>query len=451
MQVVILAGGSGSRIWPYAEIRNKAMLPIANQPVIKQTVDALKLSAKVQEIHIIGSEMMGEIAHLFFEEPLVSVHEIKATNGSAATLAQLKQLIIDDFIILFGDCLVQPTDILRLIDVSSDTLLLNPCLDSPHNHIIAKIDGEKLVGFVGHPRSNDACHVLFGAHVKLGFLKYVLHNKGRFSETRVGVSSPLESFLEESLNDYHQNQPLKVLQAEYQCFDINKPWQILEANAYQNEILCNSLTENKLAKHSFIDPSATLEGFVQLGQNSKIGKNVIIHGNCVIGDNTIIDNGVIIADNVVIGNNCLLKNYAKVGSHSTIGDDCILEFTAELLGGVLFHRTYLYHHCEFYGLCGEKVDIGAGTVCGTLRFDDGETIAHIKGRKEVPTNFSNATYLGDYVRTGVSVIFQPGAAVGVNSVVGSGVLLNQKVANNTLIYYQQTLIEKEWGPEKYGW
>jgi NDP-sugar pyrophosphorylase family protein len=37
MKAFILAGGKGSRMWPYADVRNKAMLPVSNKPVIAHT------------------------------------------------------------------------------------------------------------------------------------------------------------------------------------------------------------------------------------------------------------------------------------------------------------------------------------------------------------------------------------------------------------------------------
>lgn len=287
-------------------------------------------------------------------------------------------------------------------------------------------------------------------HVGKEFLSCLQYNKGRFTNTKVGVGLPNEYFLEESVNDFILEKEIKVMEANYPCFDLDKPWDILEANTYYNQYFCGAISQC-VDETASIDPSTIINGAIHLGKNSKIGKNVIISGNCIIGDNVVINNGAIIGENVIVGNNCRISNYCKVGDDSTIGDNSIIDQTAELLQGVLFEKVYLYHHCEFYGICGEKVDVGAGTVCGTLRFDDGETIHEVKGRRENVLTYANATYLGDYVRTGVSVIFQPGAMVGVNSVVGSGVVLNQKVDNGKLIYCKQELIEKDWGPNKYGW
>ena len=45
----------------------------------------------------------------------------------------------------------------------------------------------------------------------------------------------------------------------------------------------------------------------------------------------------------------------------------------------------------------------------------------------------------------------PGVKVGTYCVIGAGVVLNRDVKDNTLIYAEQTLVEKPWGSEVYGW
>ena len=98
-----------------------------------------------------------------------------------------------------------------------------------------------------------------------------------------------------------------------------------------------------------------------------------------------------------------------------------------------------------------RTDIGAATVCGTLRFDDRDTPIQVEGRYEVPPYGANATYMGDYCRTGVNAIIMPGRRIGAYSVVGPGVILYDDVPSKTMVMAKQELITKPWGPERYGW
>ncbi len=79
------------------------------------------------------------------------------------------------------------------------------------------------------------------------------------------------------------------------------------------------------------------------------------------------------------------------------------------------------------------------------------TMHKVKNRKEFPKAYANCVYIGDYCRTGVNAILMPGKKVGVYSIVGPGVILNEDLPDRTIISVSQTLVKKEWGPEKYGW
>ena len=206
-----------------------------------------------------------------------------------------------------------------------------------------------------------------------------------------------------------------------------------------------------LAEGASLDPSARIEGIVKLGKNSRIGRNVWIQGNVIIGDECVLDQGAIVMGNVMIGAQTKVLNGAKIHSHSTIGPRNWLDQGFEFLGGLTMDHVYMVHYGEFYGMIGDHSDLGAGTTCGTLRFDDQNTQHTTKGHKETPQNYANASYMGDYTRTGVGALLMPGVKVGAYSVVGSGVILSEDVEDKTLIYVEQTQKKVPWGPEKYGW
>jgi acetyltransferase-like isoleucine patch superfamily enzyme len=97
------------------------------------------------------------------------------------------------------------------------------------------------------------------------------------------------------------------------------------------------------------------------------------------------------------------------------------------------------------------VDVGAATVCGTLRFDDGDTAHRVAGRWEVPDIGANAAYLGDHVRTGVNVTILPGRHVGPYSALGPGLVVAEDVPERTQVTVRQQTEMRPCGPERYGW
>ena len=119
--------------------------------------------------------------------------------------------------------------------------------------------------------------------------------------------------------------------------------------------------------------------------------------------------------------------------------------------GSIMDNVYLCHFIESSGVIGRSTDLGAGTICGTLRLDDGNTVHRIKERREYPTDFATCAYIGDFCRTGVNVTLMPGVKIGPYSVIRFSVLVNRDIPPRTYVYLRQELHTKTWGPELCGW
>lgn len=262
---------------------------------------------------------------------------------------------------------------------------------------------------------------------------------------------PEERFLEAAAEIWRNGGgAIGVVTAAGPGLDVDKPWHILSANRVVMKRLCDSLTANELDEGADIDPSASLAGPVRLGKGSRIGKNVIIRGRLIAGDGVVIDAGAILNGDVVVGDRSVVANACFVEDGSVIGADCVVSHAAEL-DGVIFDGVYLYHYMEIYGIVGRNTDIGAATVCGSLRFDDGDTVHRVKGRRETPRHFANASFIGDYCRTGVNAVIMPGRKTGPYSLIGPGVLLEEDLPARTGVRAKQEQVRFSWGPERYGW
>lgn len=454
-EVLILAAGKGTKFWPYQSTRNKTMIPISNTPLLVHSVTAL-LNAKIDHIVIISMTHSESIRHAFRKNPEVEVLQVETSKGSADSFSQGTTRLHHPekpFLVLQGDCLVQPDDLAGFLEQGLiDTVLVSPLREPASHWIACSLHNGAINAFGGHHRGTTMTHQMV-AFITDGRFKTVCEaNPGRFTNLKVGVGSPEESYIEVSLMDLiSEGRVLRTYETKEPIFDIDKPWHALSANAWMNAKRCALLTHHELSDGSIIDPSARIDGFVRLGKNSLIGKNVWIRGNVIIGDETIIDQGVILEGSVVIGDQCSLLNYVKLGEGTSLGNRCMMDQGFEVLNGLIMDHVYMVHYGEYYGMVGENTDLGAGTTCGTLRFDDGLTEQNIKGHRELPAYFANASYIGDNSRTGVCAVLMPGVKVGTSSVVGSGVILYEDLADNTLVYAKQDLVKTGWGPNKYGW
>ena len=447
---ILLCAGEGSKMWPYATIRPKAMIPVAARPLIQHTVEDL-LDLGISQVLIAAGSFPGQYEGLFAHEDRVRVMDVGQTKGAAQTLQNaLAATTEEDFVVLYGDVLYAKNALKGFLEqakTSSQPLIfLYPSADG----IAVEVDAGRVTGITGHPRSGP--HMAFaGIACDRRLVKHLEANPGYFRQVPVGVMSPLEAFLEQSVAQMMTETQLLTFQCQAdEAVDLDRPWDILRANRIKAGQLCSALSGHELLEGASIDPSADLRGHVRLGRNSKIGRNVIIAGPAVIGDDTVVDNGALLMGNNVIGQGCTITNACFVDEGAVVGNHCVINHAAELWG-VIFDGVYLYHYMHIFGIVGERSDIGAATVCGSLRFDDGRTAHRVKGRREYPATDADATYIGDFCRTGVNVTFWPGKKVGCYSVVGAGTILDRDVPDRTLIYPRQELVTKPWGPEQYGW
>jgi bifunctional UDP-N-acetylglucosamine pyrophosphorylase/glucosamine-1-phosphate N-acetyltransferase len=262
---------------------------------------------------------------------------------------------------------------------------------------------------------------------------------------------PLEADLAQSLQMMiDEGRPVRAVPAAEFLVDLDKPWHILEAHDRLGAYLAARLTGNVIAPTARIHDGADIQGHVVLGENAVIGNRVVIQGPLWLGPGATVTNGAIVHGPTMFGAGTHVRDYCYVGG-AAMGERGIIGHGAEF-GGVAFDTVYLYHYCEIWGVLGSAVDIGAATVCGTLRFDDRVTEHRVKGRRELPaSDYANATFFGDYSRTGVNVIPMPGAKIGAYSCVGAGVVVYEDIPSRKLVLQKQELTMRDWGPERYGW
>lgn len=454
---VILCAGQGRKMWPYGVTRNKAMLPVANRPLILWQIDALA-AIGVEKIVLAVDYRQEQLRSLLDHDPRVAFVSASGCNGTApALLAAWSTLQDSSLLVCYGDILYTAEDLRTLLHLHQErrrpaTALLQPLgEEKPNDWLCAQVSEDRIEQVLGHPR--DSVSHRFGGVFALekSMLPFLRTNPGRMEAIQVGMMVPDEAHLEASLQiALEAEHEIGAAQAGATLKDLDKPWHLLQANYAWGRQLLQSMEQSNIADSAKISKRATINGHVMIGANSEIGDGVIIEGNVWIGNNSRVVQGAILEKNVIIGDHCTVRRYAQVEEGSVIGDRCFIGHCAEV-AGLLMRNVYAYHYGEYWGILGEACDLGAATVCGNLRFDDGQTVHQVCGHRETPLLGANAAYLGDYVRTGVNAILMPGVKVGPYSVIGAGALVNEQVPERTLVYVEQQQIRKTWGPERYGW
>ena len=460
---IVLAAGLGRKVWPYGEFRQKCTIPVANKPIVRRVAENL-LEAGCQHIVVVVGHHAQQVRGALADIPntvFVTQHSLDGTVS--AVLTAHEHLEDQPYLVVYGDTVTTADNLRNFIsafrsdNVEAAALVQALGDEDASDWLCAGIgtaDVEngsvlKLNGIEGHPRGGS--HRLCGVYAFARCATpYLLRNPGIVTRVPVGGMPPPESEIAQSLQlMVEDGRTVLAIETEDFFVDVDKPWHVLEANKRCVDYLAKQVTEDHIEAGAKISDAAEINGHVVLGKNSVIGPRVVVNGTLIAGANNNITNGAILHGNIFVGDQCRISDYCDVGS-SAIGNRCIIGHGAEM-AGVLFDKVYLYHYCEMSGVFGCATDIGAATVCGTLRFDDRDTPIQVEGRYEVPPYGANATYMGDYCRTGVNAMIMPGRRIGSYSVVGPGVILYDDVPSKTMVMAKQELITKPWGPERYGW
>jgi UDP-N-acetylglucosamine diphosphorylase / glucose-1-phosphate thymidylyltransferase / UDP-N-acetylgalactosamine diphosphorylase / glucosamine-1-phosphate N-acetyltransferase / galactosamine-1-phosphate N-acetyltransferase len=454
---ILLAAGRGRKFWPFATVRNKCAFPIANVPAVRRLADAL-LAAGVEQLVVVVGHQAGSVraALAGLEERVRFVIQSALEGTAPAVLAAAEAEPDEAFFVVYGDVVTAPENLAALAgrfaaERPPAAALLQPLGEEPPGSwLTATVQADQVRGVEGHGRGGS--HRLCGVYAfRREALAYLRRHPGLMTHVPVGGMPAPEAELAECVAQMADDgESVLAVPCEGYFVDLDKPWHILEANERLLADEGRRLTEDRIANGCQVSDDAEIHGRLVMAPGSRIGRRVVAHGNLWLGPGASVTNGAIVGGNTVIGRDSRVRDYALVGGNTAVGARAILGHSAEF-DGVLLDGAYLYHYCEIAGVLGCAVDIGAATVCGTLRFDDGDTPHVIAGRREIPARGANASYLGDYGRTGVNAILMPGVKVGVYSCVGPGVILYDDLPERKLVLAKQELIVKEWGPDRYGW
>ncbi len=108
MKGIILAGGTGSRLYPLTKVTNKHLLPVGKYPMIFHSVFKLK-QAGIKDILIVtGKEHMGDVVNLLGsgrEMGVMFTYKVQdEAGGIAQALGLAEQFVGDDqMVVILGD------------------------------------------------------------------------------------------------------------------------------------------------------------------------------------------------------------------------------------------------------------------------------------------------------------------------------------------------------------
>ena len=141
MQAVILAAGEGKRVRPLTWSRPKAMIPVANRPIIAYTIDALVKNG-IRDIIVVVGYRKEQVTRFLNQLDLpIEVVVQEKQLGTAHALRQAESRIEGDFLLLPGDNYIDAQSVAKIKEIKNAILVKEH--PSPSNFGVVTIrDGQ---------------------------------------------------------------------------------------------------------------------------------------------------------------------------------------------------------------------------------------------------------------------------------------------------------------------
>ncbi|RNC85707.1 MAG: spore coat protein [Balneola sp.] len=157
MKGVVLAGGTGSRLYPLTKVTNKHLLPVGDKPMIYHPIEKL-IQVGIEEILIVtGTDHMGDVVNLLGSGKDFGcrfTYKVQDEAGGIAQALGLAENFVgsDSVIVILGDNIFQQSleSAAQNYSGSGAQILIQEVHD-PQRYGVAELNGEKVVSIEEKP------------------------------------------------------------------------------------------------------------------------------------------------------------------------------------------------------------------------------------------------------------------------------------------------------------
>jgi glucose-1-phosphate thymidylyltransferase len=389
-QAVILAAGEGQRLRPFTLNRPKAMLSIADKPILQYIIEALAANG-IRNIVLTVGYGKEQVYDYFGSGDRCGVNITYVTQvpqlGTAHALLQAGDCVDDEFLVLSGDNLIEAPTIAGFAQVKPAALLVKR-VDNPVRYGVVNIEGGQVRGIVEKPAEAKSNMVNTGIYA---FTRDIF----KFMADVLDIPDALNNMVA-------ADQTIAAYETDGTWLDVVYPWDILSLN----EAVLKNI-------------GVSLGGTIETG--------VSIRGNVVVGADSVIRSGSCIYGPVVIGCGCDIGPQACITPATSIGDNVTISPFSEIRNSVI----------------GDDVAIGPGSIVSDSVIDKGCVLkgrfTALGGQSETRINGEGPTInvgviMGEECQVDGNVTAQPGVIIGNYCQVQMMKTLSGRIPDRSLVY-----------------
>ena len=384
MQAVILAGGEGSRLRPLTRSRPKALIPVANRPILDYVIESVT-SAGIQDITVVvGYRKEQVLKYLNSLETEVTTVVQKKQLGTADALLCAADCVDDSFLVLPGDNYISSLSIQKMKEERCAVLThIDP---NPAEYGVIQAEEDFVKKIIEKPAYR-------GEHLVSTGIYTMCPEIFRYLNTGFDLTEAINQVISDGTK-------MRTVMAGA-WFDAIYPWSLLPMNRF------------------------LLKGKISTDISGKIRKNVVLSGGVKIEAGTVIEPNTTIIGPAVIGEDCHIGPNATIMPFTSLGARVTVEPFSLVSDAIIMDDTYIGSHSTI-----RSVVAGTGCILSDHTATVvGEHSAQIRQRY-VPGTFS--AILGDHVTCAPFTVFK-GCRVGNGTRIEEGRALSGELEDSTVV------------------
>lgn len=173
MKAIILAGGTGSRLYPLTKVTNKHLLPIGKYPMVFHPVSKLKQAGLTDILVVTGKDHMGDVVNLLGSGRDLGVtftYKVQDEAGGIAQALGLAREFVgqDQMVVILGDN-VFSDDIYEYVNnfrkqKRGAKILIQQVAD-PTRFGVPELDGECILSIEEKPQHPKSSYAVTGIYM----------------------------------------------------------------------------------------------------------------------------------------------------------------------------------------------------------------------------------------------------------------------------------------------
>ncbi len=400
MKAVILAAGEGKRMHPLTYTRPKAMLPIANKPILEHLLIQAARAGVEEFIFIVGYQ--EELVRRHFGDGQkwgVAIDYVTQRKqlGTADAINTVRDRLQGNFLVMNGDIIAGWEDIGRLAGCATDTMCLTEVSQTTGLGVVAT-KGDAVIRIYEKKADPPSRMANSGLYLFTPAVFKAINATKKSLRGEYEITDSIQLMIDGGHKIGHQRLN--------QWLELSYPWELLWAN----ECVLDDL---------------------EAGVRGEVEDNVVIKGAVSLGENSRIRSGCYIIGPVVIGRGCDIGPNSYIRPATAIGDGCRIGAFVEVKNSIVMEGTKIPHH-NYVGdsVIGQGCNMGAGSKIANVRLDRKViSVAGIDtGRRKL------GAILGDGVETGINASINTGSLIGNNVFIGPGVVAHGVVAPGSRVF-----------------